>query len=45
MLVFDLRFKKTLENVEQFWLDEIKKYAEKDVQLIIVGNKADYSEV
>jgi small GTP-binding protein len=44
MLVFDLRVRKTLENVEQFWLDEIKKYAEKDVQLVIVGNKADCEE-
>jgi len=41
MIVFDLGFKKTLENVERFWLDEIKRYAEKDAQLIIVGNKAD----
>ncbi len=41
MLVFDLKVKKTLENLEQFWLEEIKKYGEKDVQIVIVGNKAD----
>jgi GTPase SAR1 family protein len=39
--VFDLRVKKTLENVEQFWMEEIKKYSEKEVQLVVVGNKAD----
>lgn len=41
MVVYDLKIHKTFENMETFWLDEIKKYAEKDVQLVIVGNKAD----
>jgi len=26
MVVFDLKTKKSFENMEQFWLDEIKKY-------------------
>jgi GTPase SAR1 family protein len=41
MVVFDLKVHKTFENMENFWLDEIKKYGEKDVQLVVVGNKAD----
>lgn len=41
MVVYDLKIHKTFENMETFWLDEIKKYSEKDVQLVIVGNKAD----
>ena len=41
VLVFDLRVKKTLENVEEFWMEEVKKYAEKNVQIVVVGNKAD----
>ena len=44
VVVFDLKVRKTLENVEAFWLDQIKKYAEKDVQLIIIGNKSDVPE-
>ena len=30
MVVFDLKTKKSFENMEQFWLDEIKKYGEKE---------------
>lgn len=45
ILVFDLRVRKTLENVEEFWMDEIKKYSEKDVQLVVVGNKADCEDL
>lgn len=45
MVVFDLKIHKTFENMEQFWLEEIKKYAEKDVQLIVVGNKADCQDL
>jgi small GTP-binding protein len=45
ILVFDLKVKKTLENVEQFWMDEVKKYAEKEVQIVVVGNKADCEDV
>lgn len=45
MVVFDLKIHKTFQNMEQFWLEEIKKYAEKDVQLVIVGNKADCQDL
>ncbi len=31
--------------MEQFWLDEIKKYGEKDTQLVVVGNKADCQDL
>lgn len=41
MVVFDLKVMKSFENMESFWLDEIAKYGEKDVQLVVVGNKAD----
>lgn len=45
IMVFDLKVKRTLDNIEQFWLDEIKKYAEKDVQLVVVGNKMDCEDL
>ena len=41
MLVFDLKVKKTFENVEEYWMEEIKKYSENQVQIVVVGNKAD----
>lgn len=41
MIVFDLQYPKTFENIEEFWLEEIAKYAEKDVKIFVVGNKAD----
>jgi GTPase SAR1 family protein len=40
-MVFDLRTRKTLENIADFWLDEVKKYGEKEVQLVVIGNKMD----
>lgn len=45
MLVFDLKIHKTFENMEFFWLDEIKKFAEKDVQIVVVGNKSDCQDL
>jgi small GTP-binding protein len=41
IMTFDLRVRKTLENIQDFWMEEIKKYAEKEVQLVVVGNKMD----
>lgn len=41
IMVFDLRTRKTLENIADFWLDEVKKYGEKEVQLVVIGNKMD----
>lgn len=40
LLVFDLTNKKTFENLE-IWLKEIKNYADKDIRIMLVGNKCD----
>lgn len=41
IVAYDVKNKKSLEDVGSFWLDEIQKYGEKDVKLILVGNKYD----
>ena len=41
ILVYDLKIAKTLEDLESYWLVELKKYGEEKVQTIILGNKSD----
>lgn len=44
MIVYDIKVKKTLEDIETFWFEEVTKYAEKDAKIMILGNKLDMLE-
>ncbi|CAD5215890.1 unnamed protein product [Bursaphelenchus okinawaensis] len=41
MCVYDLTNEKSFENLETYWLREIRKYAPQNAVLLLVGNKAD----
>ena len=41
ILVYDVTVRKTLEDIEEYWLGEVQKYGDADVQTIVLGNKAD----
>lgn len=41
LLVFDLTDKQSFEDIDRFWRAEVESYAEKDVIMYLVGNKAD----
>ncbi len=40
VIVYDITRKESFENVEN-WLRELKEHGEKDIQIIILGNKSD----
>ena len=40
-LVFDLTSRASFESIDNVWMEEVNKYAEAGVNLILVGNKND----
>lgn len=41
VVVFDLCNEKSFENLENYWLKEIRSHAPQNAVLLLVGNKAD----
>lgn len=41
MCVYDLTNERSFENLENYWLKEIKNHAPQNAVLLLVGNKAD----
>ncbi|EGR27802.1 Ras family protein, putative [Ichthyophthirius multifiliis] len=41
VLVYDISNNESFQDIEKFWLKEVENYAEKDVELILLGNKCD----
>ena len=44
LLVFDLTDKKSFDDIDRFWRAEVESYAEKEVAMYLVGNKADMAD-
>jgi Ras-related protein Rab-1A len=44
LLVFDLTDKQSFDDIDKFWRAEVESYAEKDVIMYLVGNKADMED-
>ena len=44
VLVYDITNLPSFEDIERFWLNEVESYAEKDVELLLLGNKSDLSD-
>lgn len=44
LLVYDMTDGQSYEDVDKFWLQEVDNYAEKDVELYLIGNKSDLVE-
>jgi len=36
--------KQSFDDIEKFWITEVENYAEKDVELLLIGNKCDVQE-
>ncbi len=34
----------TFDDIEKFWLNEVESYADKTVELLLIGNKADLDD-
>lgn len=41
MIVYDTTDTKTFNEIETFWLNEVESYADKNVELLLIGNKCD----
>ena len=33
--------KNSFDDIERYWINEVENYAEKNVELLLIGNKAD----
>lgn len=44
MCVYDMTNEKSFENLEKYWLKEIKQHAPPNAVLMLVGNKADMDQ-
>jgi Ras-related protein Rab-1A len=34
----------SFEDIDRFWLNEVESYAEKDVEMLLLGNKDDLKQ-
>ena len=44
MLVYDVANQKSFDDIDAFWVREVESYADKNVELLLVGNKSDLTE-
>ncbi|CAD8106364.1 unnamed protein product [Paramecium primaurelia] len=44
VLVYDVSSLSTFEDIDKFWINEVDSYAEKNVELLLLGNKSDIEE-
>ena len=40
-MVYDVTNKKSFEDIDSFWVYQVESYAEKNVELMLIGNKDD----
>lgn len=43
-MVYDVTNAQSFEDIEKYWLHEVVSYGEKNVQLLVIGNKHDLEE-
>ncbi|KAM3143777.1 hypothetical protein pb186bvf_004053 [Paramecium bursaria] len=41
VLVYDITNKSSFTSIDRFWINEVESYAEKNVELLLIGNKSD----
>lgn len=44
VLVYDTTNQGSFDNINKFWINEVESYAEKDVELLLIGNKSDQTD-
>ena len=44
VLVYDVTNPSTFDDIDKFWINEVESYAEKSVDLLLIGNKSDLEE-
>ena len=43
-MVYDVGSRKSFEEIDTFWLNEVETYADPDVKIVLIGNKIDLPE-
>ncbi|CAD8163565.1 unnamed protein product [Paramecium octaurelia] len=43
VIVYDTTCQQSFDDIEKFWLNEVESYAEKNAELLLLGNKSDLS--
>lgn len=43
-MVYDTTSQASFEDIEKYWINEVEQYAEKNVTLMLLGNKCDLTE-
>jgi GTPase SAR1 family protein len=41
LIIYDINNLETFQEIESFWINEVKSNANKDIQIILVGTKSD----
>ncbi|KAM3141303.1 Ras- protein Rab-19 [Paramecium bursaria] len=44
VMVYDVTQGQSFDDIDKFWLHEVESYGEKNVQLLVIGNKSDLEE-
>lgn len=42
--MYDVASLNSFEDIDRFWINEVDSYAEKNVELLLLGNKSDIEE-
>ncbi|KAL4429927.1 hypothetical protein ABPG74_000293 [Tetrahymena malaccensis] len=41
VMVYDVTSENSFQDIDKFWISEVESYAEKNVELLLIGNKSD----
>lgn len=44
VMVYDVSSLASFEDIDRFWINEVDSYAEKNVELLLLGNKSDIDD-
>ena len=44
VMVFDTSNQASFEDIEKYWINEVESYSEKNVSLMLLGNKIDLTK-
>ncbi|CAD8205617.1 unnamed protein product [Paramecium pentaurelia] len=44
IMVYDISSTESFEDIDKFWINQVESYAEKNVELLLLGNKSDVED-
>ena len=43
-MVFDITNEASFKDINEFWLNEVESYSDRDVTIMLIGNKSDITD-